>query len=127
MNYLELLNFIKSKAAKQVIVKQAEYGDPYKILARPDLKYPIVIVDIDGFRQDYDEDRPVETTYNTFIYYVDRTLHDNTNVKEIQSDACTTLLSLMNEINEELGSEPEGWNVTLFEQKFTDYCAGGYV
>lgn len=123
MTYIETLNMIKNLAAEQPMVNSTAIGDVYKILARPDIKYPIVTTDITGMNTTFYDDREPINTYTTYIWYVDRTKQDNTDVKTIQSDAVLTLQALVNDIIEETGLSAD-FSINVFEQKFSDYCAG---
>jgi len=106
------------------MVNSSEIGDVYRILAKPDIVYPIVSVDITGLNYNYYDDStsPI-LSYNAYIYYADRTLQDNTNVKQIQSDACLTLQALINRLFDDFGMEAD-YTINVWEQKFSDYCAG---
>lgn len=123
MTYIETLNMIKNLAAEQPMVNSTAIGDVYKILARPDIKYPIVTTDITGMNTTFYDDREPINTYTTYIWYVDRTKQDNTDVKTIQSDAVLTLQALVNNIIEATGISAD-FSINVFEQKFSDYCAG---
>ena len=123
MTYIETLNMIKNLAAEQPMVNSAAIGAVYKILARPDIKYPIVTTDITGMNTTFYDDREPVNTYTTYIWYVDRTKQDNTDVKTIQSDAVLTLHALINDIFEATGISAD-FSINVFEQKFSDYCAG---
>ena len=123
MTYIETLNIIKNLAAEQPMVNSTAIGDVYKILARPDIKYPIVTTDITGMNTTFYDDREPVNTYTTYIWYVDRTKQDNTDVKTIQSDAVLTLHALINDIIEATGISAD-FSINVFEQKFSDYCAG---
>lgn len=123
MTYIETLNMIKNLAAEQPMVNSTAIGDVYKILARPDIKYPIVTTDITGMNTTFYDDREPVNTYTTYIWYVDRTKQDNTDVKTIQSDAVLTLHALINDIIEATGISAD-FSINVIEQKFSDYCAG---
>lgn len=114
---------IKNLAAEQPMVNSTAIGDVYKILARPDIKYPIVTTDITGMNTTFYDDREPINTYTAYIWYVDRTKQDNTDVKTIQSDAVLTLQALVNDIIEATGISAD-FSINVFEQKFSDYCAG---
>lgn len=123
MTYIETLNMIKNLAAEQPMVNSTAIGDVYKILAKPDIKYPIVTTDITGMNTTFYDEREPINTYTAYIWYVDRTKQDNTDVKTIQSDAVLTLHALVNDIIEETGLSAD-FSINVFEQKFSDYCAG---
>lgn len=123
MTYIETLNMIKNLAAEQPMVNSTAIGDVYKISARPDIKYPIVTTDITGMNTTFYDDREPINTYTAYIWYVDRTKQDNTDVKTIQSDAVLTLQALVNDIIEATGISAD-FSINVFEQKFSDYCAG---
>lgn len=123
MTYIETLNMIKNLAAEQPMVNSTAIGDVYKILARPDIKYPIVTTDITGMNTTFYDEREPINTYVAYIWYVDRTKQDNTDVKTIQSDAVLTLHALVNDIIEATGISAN-FSINVIEQKFSDYCAG---
>lgn len=123
MTYIETLNMIKNLAAEQPMVNSTAIGNVYKILARPDIKYPIVTTDITGMNTTFYDDREPVNTYTTYIWYVDRTKQDNTDVKTIQSDAVLTLQALVNDIFDATGISAD-FSINVIEQKFSDYCAG---
>ena len=63
------------------------------------------------------------------LYYGDRLKQDGSNWVRIQTDATNILLDIISDLKEndnvlecELESDIEYWN-----QRLTDYCAGGYV
>lgn len=120
MKLIEILHSIKKIALRNPFVKSAHIGDIYSILnPTAEMKYSVVTIDITELNRD-----EIGATYTVILNYADRTLQDNSNVKEIQSDAFSCLTSLINEISEELEGETDNFTLTTFEQKFNDYCAG---
>ena len=124
MTLIQILNEIKQIADGQALVKQAEIGDVYQILNKEgSIKYGVVTVDITGVERDENFIK-----WDCYIYYADRTTQDNSNEKNIQSDAVNVILSIVNEIEDILDVEIEdGWQISTFSQKFFDYCAGAWV
>lgn len=62
-------------------------------------------------------------THSIYIYYIDR-LTDTSNEEYIYSVAETTLVNIVNSINEEL--DTNSYTINYFKHKFLDNCAGAY-
>lgn len=120
MKLIEILQSIKTIALRNPFVKSAYIGDIYSILnPTAEIKYSVVTVDITELSRD-----DIGANYTVVLNYADRTLQDNSNVKEIQSDAFSCLTSIINDITESLEGETDNFTLSTFEQKFNDYCAG---
>lgn len=67
-------------------------------------------------------------TFNFYMTYTDRLVADKSNKREIQSNAIDTLGSIIKKLNilSMLDIEEEN-EVTLFTEKFSEECAGGYM
>lgn len=122
MNFKETINTILEVARNHKMVNEVGYGDIYEHLNSGEHKYPLVFLTVDSVELDLTTNNSINFT----LFYVDMLMDDNSNKLDIQSFAITTLEKLTNELNNILGGvEPS--NVTLFTEKFTDLCAGGYL
>lgn len=65
--------------------------------------------------------------YNYVLYYIDRLTKDESNIDYVQSDAVSVLKGILNFIDEQGIDVEDGYEFTLFRQKFSDWCAGAYV
>ena len=65
--------------------------------------------------------------YNYVLYYIDRLTKDESNIDYVQSDAVSVLKGILNFIDEQGIEVEDGYEFTLFRQKFSDWCAGAYV
>lgn len=67
------------------------------------------------------------TTYNFFLYYVDRQTSDGSNRIEVQSTALETLKNILREFIDETDSELTRADFQVFTESFAQLCAGAYA
>ncbi len=65
--------------------------------------------------------------YTYVMYYIDRLTKDEANIDFVQSDAVSVLKGILNFIGGQGIEVEDGYEFTLFRQKFSDWCAGAYV
>lgn len=122
MNYNQVLHKIKKYTLSLPYVSSAHIGDIYEYLnGNLNVIYATTNIDItESTRNDN------LTSYNVYLYYVDRLTQDKSNHIEIKTTAEQVLNSIVNYAST-IGDITDGWTIRFFEQQFTDYCAGGYV
>ena len=122
MNFIQILNRLQAYSLSLPYVNDANLGDIYEYLnGKPNVKYAAVNIDItQSTRNDN------LTSYNVYLYYIDRLTQDKSNWMEVKTTAEQTLNSIIN-YAAKIGDVDDGWTINYFEQQFTDYCAGGYV
>lgn len=122
MNYNQVLHRIKKYTLSLPYVSSAHIGDIYEYLnGKLNVIYATINIDItESTRNDN------LTSYNVYLYYVDRLTQDKSNHIEIKTTAEQVLNSIVNYAST-IGDITDGWTIRFFEQQFTDYCAGGYV
>lgn len=123
MNFIQILNRLQAYSLSLPYVNDANLGDIYEYLnGKPNVKYAAVNIDItQSTRNDN------LTSYNVYLYYVDRLKEDKSNWKEIKTVGEQVLSSIINYASRDLGDIDDGWTITFFEQQFSDFCAGAYV
>ena len=65
--------------------------------------------------------------YTYILYYIDRLTKDEANIDFIQSDAVSVLKGIIDFMSNNGIEIGEGYEFTLFREKFSDWCAGAYV
>ena len=123
MNFIQILNKLQAYSLSLPYVNDANLGDIYEYLnGKPNVKYAAVNIDItQSTRNDN------LTSYNVYLYYVDRLKEDKSNWKEIKTVGEQVLSSIINYAARDLGDVDDGWTINYFEQQFSDFCAGAYV
>lgn len=123
MNFIQILKRLEAYSLSLPYVNDANLGDIYEYLnGKPNPTYAAVNIDItQSTRNDN------LTSYNVYLYYVDRLSEDKSNWKEIKTTAEQVLSSIINYAARDLGDVDDGWTINYFEQQFADNCAGGWV
>ena len=67
------------------------------------------------------------STYNFFLYYVDRLQSNESNKIEIQSTALETLKNILRTFIQETDSELTQADFQVFTESFAQLCAGAYA
>lgn len=67
------------------------------------------------------------STYNLFLYYVDRLKSDETNKLEIQSVAIETLKNIIKTFVNKYDVEISTADFEVFTERFSEMCAGAYA
>lgn len=123
MNFIQILKRLEAYSLSLPYVNDVNLGDIYEYLnGKPNVKYAAVNIDISQSTRNDNL-----TSYNVYLYYVDRLKEDKSNWKEIKTVAEQVLNSIVNYAAKALGDIDDGWTITFFEQQFADYTAGGYV
>ncbi len=123
MNFIQIINKIDAYSKSLPYVKSTNCGDIYEFLnGNPDIEYATVNIDINQSTRNGNL-----TSYNVYLYYVDRLAQDKNNWMEIKTTAEYVLNSIINYAAERLGDVNDGWIINYFEQQFADYTAGGWV
>lgn len=122
MNISNLLDTIKSIASGVKTVRSAYDGDVYTIWNTGEIKYASFVVGVTSINR-LDNSRQ----YNLILYYGDRLLNNGRNKNAIWDDAANTLQTVINKLQSSLDEVVGEYDIQLFEQKFEDMLAGGYV
>lgn len=67
------------------------------------------------------------STYNLFLYYVDRLASDNSNKIEIQSTGMEVLKNILRVFREDYDVEITTADFDVFTERFSEECAGCYA
>lgn len=123
MNVNKLFQVIKDIALNVKTVRSAYDGDVYTIWNTNEVKYASFVAAITSAGKQ-DNIR----VYNLVLYYGDRLTQNGKNKNSIWDDALNTLQSVINKLNSLEDVEiDDNYTIRLFEQKFTDDLAGGFV
>ena len=66
-------------------------------------------------------------TFSFTFFYVDRLRTDEKNQIEVQSVGVEALRNILKTLSENFDVEVEDYNITTFNQRFTDVCAGAFA
>ena len=124
MNKIQLNNYIRGICNQIPVVHSFYTNDVYECWNAEEVKYgsvSFVITDASVGEN--------TTTWTAMLYFADRLMEDGKNRDEIQTDAVNVINSLMNTIysDDTILTLNYPTQITLFEQKFMDYLAGGYA
>ena len=124
MNYKELINIIEILSLNHNLVGSFMEGQSVYNINSNDNAYPVIYLT----PRPHSIGHPV-STYNFYMYYVDRLLDDETNKIDIQTagiKAIDDILMSLDNLSDNVEVEfPLSMNV--FNEKFSDNCAGTYV
>ena len=67
------------------------------------------------------------TTYNLFLYYVDRLKSDGSNKIEIQSVALETLKNIIRTFRNKYDADIDTADFEVFTERFSELCGGAYA
>ena len=120
MNYIQLINAIEVLAVKHNLVSSFVEGDNVFEVNSSDNLYPVVYLT----SKPHQLGHPT-STYNFYIYYVDRLLEDKSNRLYIQNSGMKAINDLILDIIE-LDKTDCTYPISIntFTEKFTDECAG---
>ena len=99
-------------------------GDIYELNKDRNVKYGVFCATQGTHTADLDNGN---TTYNFFLYYVDRLKSDESNKIEIQSTALETLKNILHTFIQETDSELSKCDFQVFTESFAAVCAGAYA
>lgn len=118
----ELNNLLINVARSSYLVQEAFVGDVYTINSKENKFGCFVATPMTGVKMDLGTIR-----YRYVLYYIDRLTKKEDNIDFVQSDAVSVLKGII-DFFQEYGIEVvEGYEFTLFRQKFSDWCAGAYL
>lgn len=118
-NYFEVVNIIKDTALQHPFVRTCLLN-VWKINSEEDIKYPVVSI---GVRDVVPTSQTI--TYTMNIFYADRLMSNRDNQLEIKSVAIDVLTEIINKLEDENHFVIDIDNITLFNERFADLCAGG--
>ena len=118
----ELNKLLVNVASSNYLVNDAFVGDVYTINGKENRFGCFVATPMTANKMTVGTIR-----YNYILYYIDRLTKDESNIDFVQSDAVSVLKGILNFIGEQGIEVDEGYEFTLFRQKFSDWCAGAYV
>lgn len=124
MTLLQLIRTFEVVALKQPTVKNVVENDVFRLNALPNAKYG-VFAWLQG-----QHSGTVDGSFRTFaftFFYVDRLRVDEKNQMEVQSVGVDTLENILKVLYEEYDVEVDDYQVTTFNQRFTDQCAGAFA
>lgn len=124
MNLLKLIRAIESVALRQPAVKCVVENDVFRLNSLPNVKYGVFAWTQGSHVGDPDS---AFRTFSFTIFYVDRLRVDGKNEIEVQSVAVDTLGNILKTLSERYGVEVGEYNITTFNQRFTDQCAGAFA
>lgn len=123
MKLTEIVNKIKGYCSVQYIRPNIMVGDVYKNLNTNEITYPVVNIDLNNVVKN-----GVDMVYSFYIYYADRLDESSSNELGCQSDAISFLQMLIGKIDmDEDVHIDNSTSISVFEQKFADLCAGGWM
>ena len=118
----ELNNLLINVAKSNYLVQEAFVGDVYTINSKENKFGCFVATPMSAVKVALGTIR-----YRYVLYYIDRLTKDEANIDYVQSDAVSVLKGII-DFFQEYGVEiVEGYEFTLFRQKFSDWCAGAYL
>ena len=123
MRYKNLIDNIRYISEKHKLVSTFEENDDIFQLNYTDNCYPVVFLT----PREHLLGHPINT-YNFTLYYIDRQLDDKSNRVDIHSATLKTINDICLAIDYLEDTETLGdVIVTLFNDKITDLCAGGWA
>lgn len=115
---------MESVALKQPAVKCVVENDVFRLNALPNAKYGVFAWTQGPHTEDTDGDF---RTFSFSLFYVDRLRTDERNQIEVQSVAVDTLRNILKVLTDDYGLDVGEYNVTTFNQRFADVCAGAFA
>lgn len=124
MSYYELVEIIKGIASSHKLVEEVDEGDIYENLNSGVHRYGHVNITTNNIS--FDEDQ-LDITMN--IFYTDRLQVDtDKNKLQVQSIALMVLYEIMSKLkNGDYDIYVGDTTAQVFEEKFSDICAGAYM
>ena len=120
MTLLETIRLIEEVAAAQPSVKMIVENDVFKLNGCPDALYGVFAF-VQGQHTGVTDTDMI--TYNFSLFYVDRLKADKSNLLEVQSVGVQTLTNILHCLDER-GVYCDSYTMQVFNQRFTDECAG---
>lgn len=123
MNLYNITNLIKQLASQIPNVGTIDVGDVYQINAKQDIVYPSIAITQRPHTISHNDEM---TTYNFYIFYIDRLTSDDTNRMDVQNAAIEALHSLSDALNDYDVEVVNVSTVHTFNERFNDSCSGAY-
>lgn len=124
MNLYNITNLIKQLASQIPNVGTIEVGDVYQINAKQDIVYPSIAITQRPHTISHNDEM---TTYNFYIFYIDRLTSDDSNRMDVQNAAIEALHSLSDALNDYDVEVVNVSTVHTFNERFNSMCSGGYI
>ena len=124
MTLLQLIRIIEFTALKQPTVKTVVENDVFRLNSLPNAQYG-VFAWLQGTHSGNVEDS--QQTFAFTFFYVDRLRTDEKNQIEVQIVGCDTLQNILRTLSDTYDIDVEDYNITTFNQRFTDVCAGAFA
>lgn len=124
MNLYNITNLIKQLASQIPNVGTIEVGDVYQINAKQDIVYPSIAITQRPHTISHNDEM---TTYNFYIFYIDRLTSDDSNRMDVQNAAIEALHSLSDALNDYDVEVANVSTVHTFNERFNSMCSGGYI
>lgn len=118
----ELNTILVNTARSHYLVNEAFVGDVYTINSKENKFGCFVATPMTAVKLGTGTIR-----YRYVLYYIDRLTKAEDNIDFVQSDGVNVLKGILNFLDSNGGQIEEGYEFTLFRQKFSDWCAGAYV
>lgn len=124
MSYKELIDNLKETALKHALIESFQYGNSVYEANFTDNKYPLLYV----MYQPHQIDNPINN-YSFVFYYIDRLLEDKSNEVDVHNSGLKSLNDVLIDIDLNYDNTEYKFptNMTLFVEKFADYCAGVFA
>lgn len=124
MNIVQLNNIFKKAAEAQPTVHSFTTQDVYEYWNTDEVKYGSVAFVVTSTSISGGVNQ-----YSAVLYYADRLNEDKSNRDNIKSDAVNTIQAIIGVLNRNIDDLDITYpsRIELFEQKFVDELAGGYV
>lgn len=118
----ELNRLLVNVASSNYLVNDAFVGDVYTINAKENKFGCFVATPMTAVKYVAGTIR-----YTYYLYYIDRLTKDEVNIDFVQSDAVSVLKGIIDFVGNNGVEIGDGYEFTLFREKFSDWCAGAYV
>ena len=124
MTLVEVIKVIEVIASRQPSIRMIIENDVFKINEKADARYGIFAW-TQGQHSTRVDSNSVD--YSFTFFYVDRLKSDNSNQIEIQSVGTETLNNILRTLDDMGIDIDQTFTFQVFNQRFTDLCAGVYV
>lgn len=122
MTLQQLIKVVEKVASEQPSINMIVQNNVYRINQAPSLKYG-VFAWLQGQHSGVTNGM---TSFKFTFFYVDRLLEDKSNQIEIHSVGCDTLSNILRTLESVYDLEIGSYTMQVFNQRFTDECAGVY-
>lgn len=115
---------MEAVSLQQPVIKTVVENDVFRLNSLPDVKYGVF-----AWTQSTHTGNP-DTSLRRFaftLFYVDRLRTDKKNEIEVQSVGVDTLGNIIRIMCEEYGADVADYQITTFNQRFADECAGAFA